>query len=385
MKVRNLVVAIAGALFLALTSFAQITAIEGDVKGEDGKPLVKALVKITRTDIKGNYKCNTNKKGHYFYNGLPLGTYNIAVEVNGKDADSMNGVRTRLGDPMAVNFDLEAIAKKRAATNAAVQQAAASGTGLSKEAERGMTKEQKEAYDKAIKEREAGMKKNKELNDAFTTGLTAMQNKDYATAVASLTKASELDPKQVAVWAQLADAHVQSAKGKTGAEFDAAMAKGLEAYGKAIEINPADGATHNNYALALAQAKKFPEMQAELQKAAQLDPAKAGQYYYNLGALLVNAGQAEPAGEAFKKAIELDPNHADSYYQWGIYLLGKATFDATGKPTPVPGTVEAFQKYLQLAPNGQFADSAKGMLASMDTKVDTSFRNPNAAPAKKKK
>jgi tetratricopeptide (TPR) repeat protein len=126
-------------------------------------------------------------------------------------------------------------------------------------------------------------------------------------------------------------------------------------------------------------------MQAELQKAAQLDPGKAGQYYYNLGALLVNAGQAEPAGEAFKKAIELDPKHADSYYQWGIYLLGKATFDASGKPTPVPGTVEAFQKYLELAPTGQFADSAKGMLASMETKVDTSFKNPNAAPAKKKK
>ena len=33
-----------------------------------------------RTDIKGNYKCKTNKKGHYFYNGLPLGTYNITVK-----------------------------------------------------------------------------------------------------------------------------------------------------------------------------------------------------------------------------------------------------------------------------------------------------------------
>ena len=33
MKFRNLVVAAAGACLLALTSFAQITAIEGDVKG----------------------------------------------------------------------------------------------------------------------------------------------------------------------------------------------------------------------------------------------------------------------------------------------------------------------------------------------------------------
>jgi tetratricopeptide (TPR) repeat protein len=265
--------------------------------------------------------------------------------------------------------------------------AAAAGTGpaLSKEQERGMTKEQKEAYDKAIKEREQSMKKNKELNDAFSAGLTAMQNKDYDTAVTSLTKASELDPKQVAVWAQLADAHVNAAAKKTGADFDAEMAKGIESYNKAIELNPADAATHNNFALALGKAKKFPEMQAELQKAAELDPPKAGQYYYNLGAMLVNAGQAEPAGQAFKKAIELDPKHADSYYQLGVYLVGKASFAADGKVTPVPGTVEAFQKYLELAPTGQFADSAKGMLASMDTKVDTSYKNPNAPAPKKKK
>jgi tetratricopeptide (TPR) repeat protein len=392
MKLRNLVVAAAGAFFLALTAFAQISAIEGDVKGEDGQPAVKALIKITRTDIKGNYHCETNKKGHYFYNGLPLGTYNIAVEIGGKEVDGVNNIRTRLGDPTPVNFDLQKIANARAAKQAQAQQQAAAGAAagsagqaLTKEQERGMTKEQKEAYDKAIKEREASMKKNKELNDAFVAGMDAIQKKDFDAAVASLTKASEMDPKQVAVWSNLAEAYVQSASKKTGPEFDATMAKGIEAYQKAIELSPTDGGLHNNFALALAKAKKFPEMQAELEKAAQIDPTKAGQYYYNLGASLVNSGQSEPAAAAFKKAIELDPNHADSYYQYGVYLVGKATITADGKVTPVPGTVEAFQKYLQLAPNGQFAEGAKGMLQSMDAKVDTSFRNPNAPPPKKKK
>ena len=385
MKFRNLVVAAAGALFLALTSFAQITAIEGDVKGEDGAPAVKAVVKILRTDIKGNYKVNTDKKGHYFYNGLPIGTYDVSVEVNGKEMDGVKGIKTRLGDPTPVNFDLQKLAKDRAVQDKAIAAAAANGGQITKEQERGMSKEQKEAFDKAIKEREAAMKKNKELNDAFTAGITAEQAKDYEAAVASFTKASELDAKQLAVWQHLADAEVNLAAKKTGADFDAGMGKAIEAYGKALELNPADAATHNNFALALGKAKKFPEMQAELKKAAELDPPKAGQYYYNLGAMLVNAGQAEPAGEAFKKAIELDPNHADSYYQYGVYLLGKASFAADGKVTPVAGTVDAFQKYLQLAPSGQFADSAKGMLASMDAKVDTAYKNPNAPPPAKKK
>jgi tetratricopeptide (TPR) repeat protein len=384
MKFRNFVVAIAGGIFLALSSFAQITAIEGDVKGADGNPAVKAVIKITRTDIKGNYHCDTNKKGHYFYNGLPLGTYNIAVEIDGKEVDKVNNVRTRLGDPVPVSFDLQKIAREQAVKQQQMQTQAATGAPPTKEQERGMTKEQKEAYDKALKERETAMKKNKELNDAFTAGMDAIQKKDFETAVSSLTKASELDPKQVAVWAQLADAYVGQAGTKTGAEFDATMGKGIEAYRKAIDLNPSDAATHNNFALALAKAKKFDETQKELQKAAELDPPKAGQYYYNLGALLTNSGQSEAAIDAFKKAIAADPNHAESYYQLGISMMSKVTM-VDNKPVAAPGTVEAFQKYLQLAPNGPNAPTAQEMLKSFDVKIDTAYKNPNAAPPKKKK
>jgi tetratricopeptide (TPR) repeat protein len=139
---------------------------------------------------------------------------------------------------------------------------------------------------------------------------------------------------------------------------------------------------HNNYALALAQSKKFDEAQVELGKAAQIEPANAGKYYYNLGALLVNNGQSDAAGEAFKKAIDADPNYADAQYQYGIFLIGKAKLGADGKYEPVPGTREAFQKYLELKPDGPFAESAKGMLASLSGAVDTSYQNP-AAPKKK--
>jgi tetratricopeptide (TPR) repeat protein len=380
MKFRNLVVAAAGACLLALTSFAQISAIEGDVKGEDGNPAANAAIKIVRTDIKGNYPCKTNKKGHFFYNGLPLGTYNVSVEMDGKEMDIVRGVRTKLGDPTPVNFDLQKIAQQRKA-----QVSVAGAGGLTKEQERGMSKEDKEKFDKVAKEREAQMKKNKELNDAYTTGTAAMESKDYDAAVASLLKASELDPKQLAVWQHLAEAYISGAAKKSGPDFDAGMAKGIEAYGKALELSPSDAGTHSNLAIALGKLKKFPEATAETEKAAQLDPTKAGQFYYNLGASLVNAGQSEQASTAFKKAIEIDPKHADSYYQYGVYLISKASFAADGKVTPVPGTVEAFQKYLELAPTGQFADPAKAMLESLNAKVDTAYKNPNAPAPKKKK
>ena len=212
-----------------------------------------------------------------------------------------------------------------------------------------------------------------------------MEAKQYDQAVASFTKASENDPTQVAVWAQLGEANVRLAATKTGPEFDATIAKGLEAYNKAVELKPEDAATHNNYALALAKAKKYPEMQTELKKAADLDPANAGEYHYNLGALLMNNGQGDAATDAFKKAIELQPTYADSYYQYGVVLVGKAQMGADGKVTPVAGTVEAFQKYLDLQPTGPYAQSAKDLLATLGTSVQTLFSEPNKNSDPKKR
>ena len=383
MKFRNLILATAGLLFFGFTSLAQITAIEGDVKGDDGKGLVGAVVKIDRFDITAHYKTKTDKKGHYFYNGLPLGNYNVTIEVDGKDVDQRKNVRSKLGDPTNVSFDLQATKKERDATQSAMQ------TGqISKEMERSMTAEQKAALEKTLKEREGQIKQHKELNDAFNVGMAAMASQQFQQAVEALTKASEIGPTELAVWANLADAYMKLAGTKTGPEFDDAATKGLAAYSKAIELKPEDAATHNNYALALVQAKKIPEAQAELTKAAQLDPTNAGKYYYNLGAVLTNANQGEAAADAFQKAIAADPNYAEAYYQYGVYLVSKATFGADGKVTPVAGTVEAFQKYLALAPTGQFAQPAKDMLTTLSASVDVSYKNPNAktdTTTKKKK
>src|ERR1035438_6403507 len=159
MKFRNLVVAAAGACLLALTSFAQITAIEGDVIGEDGNPAANAAVKIVRTDIKGNYPCKTNKKGRFFYNGLPPGTYTVSVEIDGQEMDVVRGVGTRLGDPVPVNFDLRKVAAQKAAMSKQLSAAGASGAGLTKEQERSMSKEDREKFEKVAKrseERRAG-------------------------------------------------------------------------------------------------------------------------------------------------------------------------------------------------------------------------------------
>jgi tetratricopeptide (TPR) repeat protein len=364
--------------FLMFTgaAWAQFTAIEGDVKGPDGKPLVGAQILIEREDMKGTFKgAKTDKKGHYIYNGLPIGgTFTVSVFVDGQKRDSAAHQKVRLGEPLPVNFDLKAAVEEQKS----IQKTLESGGTLTKEQERGMSKEQKDALEKHAKENAAAMAKNKALNDAFNSGKEAMASKNYDAAIQAFQKGSEMDPNQNVIWANLADAYIALAGTKTGDEQTATTTKGLEAYQKAIALKPDDAAYHNNYALALARAKKYDDAQGELNKAAQLDPTSAGKYYYNLGAVLVNTGQMEPATAAFKKATEADPNYADAQFQYATALSAKLTTTPEGKVIAPAGMKEALDKYLELQPSGQFAEAAKGMLQVISTTVETNYNNPNA-------
>ena len=371
------------ALF-AGSAFAQIAAIEGDVKGEDGQPVKGAQILIERQDMKGTYKgAKTDKKGHYIYNGLPFpGTYTVSVSVDNQKRDEQKGIKTQLGDPVNVSFDL----KQSAQQQQAAQSAVAAGAPPTAEQERGLTKEQKEALDKQSKENAAAIAKNKALNDAFNAGKEALTAKNYDAAIDAFQKGVEMDPNQNVIWANLADAYVGQAGAKTGADQQAPLDKALEAYSKAIALKPENPAYHNNYALTLAKAKKFDEAQAELNKAAQLDPQQAGRYYYNLGAVLVNGGQAAQAEVAFKKSIEANPEYADAQFQYASALSAKLTTASDGKIQAPDGMKEALEKYLSLEPSGQFADAAKGMLQMIGATIQTNYQNPDAkkAPPKKK-
>ena len=67
--------------------------------------------------------------------------------------------------------------------------------------------------------------------------------------------------------------------------------------------------------------------------------------------MLTNAGKVDDAIAAFDKVIAADPTKADAYYWKGVNMIGKATLQGDKMVAP-EGTAEAFQKYLELQPNG---------------------------------
>ena len=365
-------------LCLSVPALAQVGSLSGKVTGEDGQGLRDAVIKIDRMDVKGSYQVKTKKKGQWFHAGLPIGRYTVALEVDGKVVDRISGVRVSLGDGDPINFDMAEIKNRQAAAQSS------GASGPSKEVLASMSSEERKQYEEALKKRQQQLSKNKELNEAFNGGMTALRAKDYATAVASLGKAAEIDPEQDVVWANLADAQGNLATTKAGPARDEMIQASILSYRKALELQPTSAPYQNNLGLALVKAGQMDEGKAALAKAAEMDPTNGGKYYFNLGAVMINSGNTEAAIDAFKKATEVQPDYADAYFQLGTALVGQATTQDDGSVVPVAGTIEAFQKYIELSPSGPYAASAQAMIQGLTGSVETKYENPDKKKKKKK-
>jgi tetratricopeptide (TPR) repeat protein len=362
--------------------FAQASGtVKGVCKDAQGNPVADGVLVWTNVDNGQKYTLKTSKKGEYFSLGLTPGKYNITLyksaddQKAGKELDHVNGYPVRL-DENELNFDL-----KKEMENTA------KGQGLSAE----QVKQMQEAKEKQAKETNTV----KSLNDKLNAAKTAADAGDYDTAIASLTEANQIDPSRDLVWFKLGDYYRMSAVKQTdSAEKQKRLDSAVEAYQKAVQLkagatNDKDpnatknlAAYYNNLADAYAKAGKVDDSVKTYELSAQADPSAAPQAYFNIGAVLTNAGKADQAIVAFDKCIAADPNRADAYYQKGVNMIGKATLQGDKMVAP-PGTAEAFQKYLELAPTGPYADVSKQMLASIGASVETGFGKKKPAPAKK--
>lgn len=352
---------------VASIGFAQTGSLQGKVVDANGQGVQGAMVYIERIGVRGNYKVKSNKRGRYFHAGLPLGNYNVRLEIDGKEVWKVGNYPMKLGESEPLDFDLGEIQQQ--------QQAAQSGAGPSKEQLSAMSEAQRKEYDKQRKAREQQISKNKKLNEAFNAAMEAKRLEDWGTAVQHFKAAAEIDPEQDVVWGNLAEALSGMVRTKTGAERDTVGEEAIAAYRKAFELKP-DPAYRNNLGLMLIRLGRVDEGSAELETAAEMAPENAGTYYFNLGATMVNTGNTQRAIDAFQKATVAQPDFANAYYQLATVLVGTAKMNEDGSVVPAPGTVEAYQKYLELEPQGPYAASAQAMVQSLSGTLETTFEQP---------
>ena len=361
-----------GVLVCTSLSYGQTGSIRGTVIGEDGQPAAGVVIKIERLHVRGNYKVKTKKKGNFFHAGLPLGFYNIHCEVDGQIVDRVSNARVALAAPVDVTFDLQRLASRRK-------------SGPTQDDLASMTAEERKRYETALRKRQQSISRNKDLNDMFNNGMVALKMQDYAVAVQNLLKASELDDKQHVIWANLGESQSKFALSKVGAERTKLYADSISSYEKAIEIDGTNAAYHNNLGLVMVRAQKIEDGQIKLAEAAMLDPDNAAKYFFNLGAVMINTGNVDGAIQAFTKAIDVNVNFANAYYQLGMALVGKAKTLPNGTVIPAAGTIEAFQKYVELEPNGPFVAGAQGMLSGLTASVETQYEDTSKKKRKRRR
>jgi tetratricopeptide (TPR) repeat protein len=94
----------------------------------------------------------------------------------------------------------------------------------------------------------------------------------------------------------------------------------------------------------------------------------AAESYVSKGMALVLANKVDEALDAFTMAITTDPNEPTAYFGLGTGLVAKA---ASQGGSGMADASVAFNKYLQLAPTGFFAEDAKKSLAVIHAWVDS--------------
>jgi tetratricopeptide (TPR) repeat protein len=103
--------------------------------------------------------------------------------------------------------------------------------------------------------------------------------------------------------------------------------------------------------------KRFEEASAMSAKAATASGGSgSADATFNQGIILWNQGKIADAKVKFEETIKMNANHADAHYQLGMALLNE------GK---LAEAVAEFETYVKLAPDGQYATQAKGMIAQL--------------------
>lgn len=126
-----------------------------------------------------------------------------------------------------------------------------------------------------------------------------------------------------------------------------------------------EGAAWSSLGQIYALTGRTAPAQKAFDNAVRIYPKEAALYRNNETIFFFQAGNSAAQLDAAEKAIALDPTRALLYYFKAQAMVSSATVDPkTQKMVLPPGCAEAYEKYLQLDPKGQFANDAKGILTA---------------------
>jgi len=372
MKSKSIMTFLGALALAALPLWSQLgvtNIVQGKIIGTDGKPVVGAVVKFTSKDVKlpngdvvqGDgltHTGKTDKKGEYTLANIRSGYYDAEVDLDGNAIDKEANILVTAQSSSAACYVQNGVCQFN------IDLSKRPGTGA-------MTAEEKKRREEVEKENA----KIGDINSQFRLAQDAEKVGDFDKAISILQATTQAFPNSDKPWANLANAYLLAKR----------YPEAVDPLKKAIAFSPGDAKYHMALGDAYDHSGKPDDATTEYTTVAQMDPTQAAMAYFKIGAVWTNASTRvtddatrkkylQNANDAFDKAIAANPDFADAYYQKGINLIGQATYTKEGKIVAVPGTAEAFQKYLELAPTGPHAEEAKQLLTGLGAEVQTTFK-----------
>jgi len=190
-------------------------------------------------------------------------------------------------------------------------------------------------------------------------GLAYWDKNDYPHALESFQRAVKVGPTSAEAhnWlgvallekADFARGHGRVQKGRRARpeiraglyEFGSSLAKGgelagaVEAFQKALALEPNSLAAHMNLGVALRE-KAMQKARLRIYAAWPHPPSNAN-VQYELGQTLRQSGDLAGAISAFEKALQIDPELREGYYALGVALKQQSA--STRKPSAVPASL----------------------------------------------
>jgi tetratricopeptide (TPR) repeat protein len=367
---------VCGALALALL-FAGITLaqdtgrLDGEILDKEGKPYPDVNVEIKSVDTGQTFKLKTDKDGKFVQIGLRVGTYTILL-TNQKDNLNYGPVKFPVDPTKENNFRMSVKEQMAAALAAHPEEV------KKKEDEENKFKAMKGHFDAGVAAMADATDLQKQIRAAASADQKApLQEKRTADCQKALTEFQQAEqgvgPKEVGnhatVWQDIG-----AADECVGHYDDAA-----DAFQKAIDLKPQAGyyaGLSTNLANSAAgqtdpkvAESKLTEANADCEKALALDPAAGGTCYKNVGIVLSNKGRQKDAVAPLQKATQANPQDAQAWYLLGGALSAGIEPKQEGEKMLYiipPGTKEAYQKCMDIAPNTPLAAQAKEALDGLE-------------------
>jgi tetratricopeptide (TPR) repeat protein len=347
-----------GALFgsIAPRAEAQIGgAITGQILDSNAKPWAGLTVQAV-SDQGAKSEAKTDNDGKYAVRNLRPGIYTITITAFPPPNEKLGAY-----EMAKVQVTSSADAKADANFKEIMAKQGAEYQEAQKKNEEAKTKfeglKQHFAAGNTILDQEKAVradlsKATPDQRDPLKQKLTELSDQAATEFKAAQQAAGEKDPNLHLVYAKLGEAYDTAGRNDEAAQ----------AYQQAINAKPDVPGYYNNLGNVLARAGKIDEAKAAYSKSAELDPANAATAWRNFGISLYNANRLGDAVEPLQKSSELDPKNAQTWYLLGASLVYKMTVKKVGDkevPEFAPGTIEAYQKAIELDPNGPWGQQAK--------------------------